>query len=149
DVVQRPGGHAPPPTDDVHCKAVVLRVYTHSDSENTDRGAAQPIGLSAISHQRVLDGPHGRVFPGVSEAIIDEGLEGGRIVLRVAPHLSQLGPAWAQAELVVETVDGVAADWRVRVLWHPSAGGDHVGLVVFVNGSAAVTAGVPGLLAVG
>src|SRR6185437_795858 len=101
DVFDGPAGHASTPADDVHGEAVVLRVDARGDGEHAARGGAQCIRFRAIGEDVVLDLAHGRVFPRLGEAIVDEGLEPGRVVLRAAPHGDQIEPARAQPDRVI------------------------------------------------
>ena len=144
DVVQHPHGHAAPPAHQLHGQAVVLSVDAGGDAQHAHRGCAQRVVFGAVGNGLVLHPAGGLVFPGLGQAVVDEGLELGGVTLGAQPHLHQVGPARAQADLVVQAVDVIPADAPFGVRGQPPAGGDHLGLVVLFNLRAALLAHVPG-----
>ena len=107
-------------------------------------GGAQGVGFGAVGNDVVLDGTQGGVFESFGQAVVDEGFELGGVALGVKPHLCELGPARAEADLVVEAVDVVATHTGAGVGGDPPAAADHVGFVVLVDEGSAVGADVPG-----
>ena len=120
-----------------------MSINAGRDGQHPVRHRLERQRFDSVCDDVVLDRPHGRVFPGLGQAIVDECLQLRLVVLSVDPLAHQLQPARAAADLVVQPVGSVATNIGTRVLGHPAAGVDHRVFLVLFDHDAALAADVP------